>query len=41
MNTTSERQPGHGMHLPSASMPAPVVPASQAFCLGLFPFPAR
>ncbi|MDX3260804.1 hypothetical protein PV336_16405 [Streptomyces sp. MI02-2A] len=40
MNTTTHL-PGHGKHLPSASMPAYVVPASTALCLGPFPFPAR
>jgi hypothetical protein len=39
MNTMSERRPGQGNHLPSASMPA-LIPALQAFCLGRFPFPA-
>lgn len=42
MTTMSERRPGQGNHLPSASMPALLVliPALQAFCLGRFPFPA-
>ncbi len=39
MNTTT-RLPGHGKHLPSASIPF-VVPASQALCLGPTQFPAR
>lgn len=39
MNTTSERLPSRGNHLPLAGMPA-FVTASQAFRLGRFPFPA-
>jgi hypothetical protein len=36
----SERRPGQGSNLPSASMPA-LIPALQAFCLGRLLFPAR
>jgi hypothetical protein len=40
MNTMSE-QPGQGKHTPSASMPALIFPATEAFCLGRGAFPAR
>jgi hypothetical protein len=38
--TKNERRLSGGDHLPFAGMPAFLVPASKALCLGRFPFPA-